>query len=63
VSDHQHLVEALQRLVEDLRDVPELSVEKVRQRAAALTAELRRHQGLEADLVLLAFDLDIGAGD
>ena len=48
-----------------LRDLGEatLDYDEVRERALDLTAALRRHQAREADLILLAYEQDIGAGD
>ncbi|MEX1253657.1 MAG: hypothetical protein WEE64_04890 [Dehalococcoidia bacterium] len=40
-----------------------LSFQEVRRQVAQLTAALRDHQGREADLLLLALDLDVGVPD
>ena len=62
-SQHVHLVQDAGKLLADLekrRDDPQLTCEAVRQRAWDLALALRSHQALEADLILEAFDLDIG---
>ena len=46
--------------LEKQRDDPKLTCEAVRKRAWNLALALRNHQALEADLILEAFDLDIG---
>jgi hypothetical protein len=46
--------------LEDRHDDPKLKCEAVRRRAWGLASALRNHQALEADLILEAFDLDIG---
>jgi hypothetical protein len=46
--------------LEDQHDDPRLTCEAVRRRAWGLASALRNHQALEADLILEAFDLDIG---
>jgi hypothetical protein len=46
--------------IEGRCDDPKLSCEAVRDRAWRLASALRNHQALEADLILEAFDLDIG---
>lgn len=46
--------------LEERRDDPKLKCDAVRQRAWRLASALRNHQALEADLILEAFDLDIG---
>jgi hypothetical protein len=46
--------------LEERRDDPKLRCEAVRRRAGRLASALRNHQALEADLILDAFDLDIG---
>jgi len=62
-GQHVQLLKDAGELLADLeerRDDPRLSCEAVRQRAWDLTLALRNHQALEADLILEAFDLDIG---
>ena len=62
-SQHVRLLKDAGKLLADLekrRDDPRLSCEAVRERAWDLTLALRNHQALEADLILEAFDLDIG---
>jgi hypothetical protein len=46
--------------LEERADDPKLTVRGVRQRAWRLASALRGHQALEADLILEAFDRDIG---
>lgn len=46
--------------LEERRDDPKFTCKAVRQRAGRLASALRNHQALEADLILEAFDLDIG---
>jgi hypothetical protein len=46
--------------LEERADDPKLTVREVRQRAWRLASALRGHQALEADLILEAFDGDIG---
>ena len=46
--------------LEKQRDDPKLTCEAVRKRAWNLALALRNHQALDADLILEAFDLDIG---
>ena len=62
-SQHVGLLEDARELLADLeerRDDPKLTCEAVRERAWRLASALRNHQALEADLILEAFDLDIG---
>ncbi len=62
-SQHVHLLNDAGELLADLekrRDDPQLTCEAVRERAWDLALALRNHQALEADLILEAFDLDIG---
>jgi hypothetical protein len=62
-SQHVELLEDARELLGDLegrRDDPKLTCEAVRERAWRLASALRNHQALEADLILEAFDLDIG---
>ena len=66
ISGHESLVESAGGLLTDLADDAlrsELACEDVRERVVTLTAALRRHQAVEADLILQAFDQDIGPGD
>ena len=62
-SEHARLLKDASELLADLetrRDDPMLTCPAVRQRAWDLASALRSHQALEADLILEAFDLDIG---
>ena len=62
-SQHVRLLKDAGKLLADLekqRDDPQLTCEAVRKRAWDLALALRNHQALEADLILEAFDLDIG---
>ena len=62
-SQHVRLLQEGGELLADLegrRDDPKLTCEAVRERAWRLASALRNHQALEADLLLEAFDLDIG---
>ena len=62
-SQHVRLLKDSGELLADLeerRDDPQLRCQAVRQRAGRLASALRNHQALEADLILEAFDLDIG---
>ena len=62
-SQHVRLVKDAGELLADLeeqRDDPKLTCEAVRERGWRLASALRDHQALEADLILEAFDLDIG---
>ena len=62
-SQHVGLLEDARELLADLEergDDPKLTCEAVRERAWRLASALRNHQALEADLILEAFDLDIG---
>src|SRR5438132_8613900 len=62
-SQHVLLLKDAGELLADLekrRDDPQLTCEAVRERAWDLALALRNHQALEADLILEAFDLDIG---
>jgi len=62
-SQHVLLLKDAGDLLADLearRDDPELTCAAVRERAWGLVSALRNHQALEADLILEAFDLDIG---
>ena len=62
-SQHVRLLRDAGELLADLekqRDDPQLTCEAVRKRAWDLALALRNHQALEADLILEAFDLDIG---
>jgi len=62
-SQHDRLLQEGGELLADLegrRDDPKLTCEAVRERAWRLASALRNHQALEADLILEAFDLDIG---
>ena len=62
VSDEH---KALNAQVKDLLDSlsGKADVEAIRARAAALTADLRKHQAHEADLIYEAFFRDIGVGN
>jgi len=62
-SQHVRLLKEGGELLANLeaqRDDPKLTCEAVRERAWGLASALRNHQALEADLILEAFDLDIG---
>jgi len=62
-SQHVGLLKDAGKLLADLegrRDDAKLTCEAVRERAWRLASALRNHQALEADLILEAFDLDIG---
>ena len=62
-SQHIELLKDARELLADIegrRDDPKLTCEAVRERAWRLASALRNHQALEADLILEAFDLDIG---
>jgi hypothetical protein len=62
-SQHVRLLNEGGELLADLEgrhDDPKLTCEAVRERAWRLASALRNHQALEADLILEAFDLDIG---
>jgi hypothetical protein len=68
-SQHVRLLQEGGELLADLalrepqgerRGDPKLTCEAVRERAGRLASALRNHQALEADLILEAFDLDIG---
>ena len=62
-SQHVRLLKEGGELLANLeaqRDDPKLTCEAVRERAWDLALALRNHQALEADLILEAFDLDIG---
>jgi hypothetical protein len=62
-SQHVGLLNDASELLADLearREDPKLTCKAVRKRAWRLASALRHHQALEADLILEAFDLDIG---
>jgi hypothetical protein len=62
-SQHVRLLKEAGELLADLekrREDSTLTCESVRERAWSLASALRNHQALEADLILEAFDLDIG---
>lgn len=62
VSDeHTRLAQEAEQFLAALGE--ERDVAAIRSRAAALAADLRAHQAHEADLILEAFDRDIGVGD
>jgi len=52
--------ELSETLGDALRDFDEEGIAKLGRR---LTSAIRRHHELEADLILMAFDQDIGVGD
>jgi len=62
-SQHVRLLKDAGALLADLearREDLKLTCKAVRERAGRLASALRNHQALEADLILEAFDLDIG---
>ena len=59
LRDAMSLLSALDEFQRD----QELSYPEVRRRALQLTARLRSHQAREADLLMFAFQQDIGVGD
>ena len=62
-SQHVALLKDAGELLADLearREDPKLTCKAVRRRAWRLASALGNHQALEADLILEAFDLDIG---
>lgn len=64
--EHKRLVRQAASLLGDLDEFAAaagLPYEEFRKRAAGLTGALRLHQALEADLLMLAFQLDLGVGD
>lgn len=63
---HRRMMDDAQALLRDLEagiSDPSLRCEDIRQRGASLANVLRAHHALEADLLLMALEQDIGAGD
>ena len=64
--DHTRLLRAAVTLISDLDEyagAARLPYDEFRKRAAQLAAALRLHQAREADILMLAFQLDLGEGD
>ena len=61
-TDHPRLVDEATALLRELTESAS-QCEDVRERAAQLATAIRRHQAVEADLILLAYDQDIGVVD
>lgn len=64
--DHARLQRDAATLLGDLdeyADAARLPYDEFRKRAARLIAALRLHQAREADVLMLAFQLDLGVGD
>lgn len=64
--EHKRLVRDAALLLGDLDEFASaalLPYVELRKRAARLTASMRLHQAHEADLLMLAFQLDLGGGD
>jgi hypothetical protein len=63
---HERMLRDARELLADLRkraDHPSLTPAEVRRRAARLATALRAHQALEADIIIEAFERDIGGED
>ncbi len=62
-SQHEQMLRDARQLLSDLEeraDDKKLTYREVRRRGWRLAADLRRHQALEADLIMEAFERDIG---
>lgn len=59
----RHDATGLLAALDAYQEEPSLSSDEVRRRAGEITAALRRHQAREVDLLMLAFQRDIGTVD
>jgi hypothetical protein len=65
-THHRRMINEAETLLRDVEraiDDASLQCEDVRRRGASLAGLLRAHHALEADLLLLALEQDIGVGD